>query len=211
MENVMLSSEKELENYAIEQLEELAVREKDNEQLERVLRARAYKLNRQLQWTPENKERLLHLNDKLTDCFEKLKAEAIAVSQTLQNRVNAKDGFLHDFCIEAAVTPFFYEEAEDGKRYEMDTGIEEVLMRKWEDWMLSFNLLDIDSVNHILYFDKKLSWNIDNLQGEFDDCYISYGIHELCSCATGWSFYDVLKINHLWAELKVRYQHFTDV
>jgi hypothetical protein len=84
-------------------------------------------------------------------------------------------------------------------------------MFNWENWMLEFSVSDIDSFNHTLYFDRKLSWNIDELNGEFDDCYISYGIHELVSHATGWSFSDVLKINRLWAELKVRYQHFTDV
>jgi hypothetical protein len=206
-------SEEELENCSIEQLEELAVLEKDDEQLEDILRARKYKLNRQFEWTPENKARLLHLNDKLMDSFDKLKAEAIAVLQTLQDRVNAKDGFLHDFEIEANVTPYFYEEAEDGERYEKDTGIEEVLMRKWEDWLLDFSVSNIEAFNSVneLYFDKKMNWNIEILTGEFDDSYISFGIHELCTHTTGWSLQDVLKINHLWVELKVIYQHFTDV
>jgi hypothetical protein len=218
MENITFLSAtfgEELAHSSIEKLEEMAIqanKRKDKDLLEDILIIRKIKLNSKFEWTAQNKEKLLHLNDRLIDCFEKLKAEGTVVFQTLQNRLDANDYFLHDFEIEASVTPFLYEESENGERHEKDSGIEEVLMWSWKDWLLSFNISNANCFNDTLYLDRKQSWSMDYcFKGEFDDYFISYGIHDLYDHATGWSFSDILKINHLWAELKVIHQHFTDI
>jgi hypothetical protein len=100
----------ELANCSIEKLEEMAIRtnaKKNKKRLDDILVTRRIKLNDEFKWTPENRKKLLHLNDKLIYCFEKLKAEAAKVLQTVQNRIGSKDDFMHDFAIDAVVTPFF--------------------------------------------------------------------------------------------------------
>jgi hypothetical protein len=92
----------------------------EQEKLEAALRTRAYKLMQSFEWTPENMERLLYLNQKLMDCFKKLKDEAKQVLDTVQKRIDEKDAFLHDFGIEARITPYFYERGDDTKFYEVE-------------------------------------------------------------------------------------------
>jgi hypothetical protein len=110
------------ESYPVEELETIAVRaanykcrdERDEEELEAALNVRCWKLNRVFEWTPENKEKLLQLDAKLIECFEKLKAEASTLYNTLQQRVENNDSFLHDFMIEARVIPFVFERDNEG-------------------------------------------------------------------------------------------------
>jgi hypothetical protein len=174
------------------------------------LDVRLSNLNSKFNWTDENRKQLLRLNSKLIDCFDKLKAEAMTIFQSLQNRVDAKDGFLYDLEIEAYVIPAIYYEDEDGKRYEKDDGIEDILMKYWDDWIMNFSIRD-GNISNNLYFNRELNWNIECLDGIFNEHYISYSIHELLTHTKNWSFSDVLKINHLTAEIKIIYQHYTDV
>ena len=205
-------------NYSVEELEKFIVQtdqqeirerpENYEEQIKAALRVRRYKLNRKFEWTAENKEKLLQLNDKLMECFEKLKIEALAVLQACNKRVEAKDEFLHDFEIEGYVRPYILT-CQDGE-YESDGVIAEALDDHWEDWCLHFHIRDAEKINDNIHFSKKLSWNIELLNGLFNNHYISYAIHTLCM-HTNWSLQDILKINHLDAELHVLYQHSKDI
>ncbi|MDR2130512.1 MAG: hypothetical protein LBP56_05015 [Odoribacteraceae bacterium] len=83
--------EEKLKTYSIEKLEKIAFRanqKRDEEMLESALRTRAWKLNETFDWTPGNKEKLLRLDVKLMDCFEKLTAEARIVFEALQQRIH---------------------------------------------------------------------------------------------------------------------------
>ena len=92
-------------------------------------------------------------------------------------------------------------------------GIEEILIDNLPRYIINLNPKDYiikDNLNKNIHFSKKLSWNIESLEGISDDHYICYAIHELCD-HTCWSIYDVLRINHLWSEVRVQYQNFEDV
>jgi hypothetical protein len=133
----------------------------------------------------------------------------MTIFQPLQNRVDAKDGFLHDFEIEAYVIPVICSEEEDGNCYEPEDGVESILFDYWDDWCLKFYIHEGGNFDDISYCDRTLNWNIQKLEGGiFNEHYISFSIHELYHHTIGWSFFDIVKINHLMADIKVIYQHY---
>ncbi|MDR2406838.1 MAG: DIP1984 family protein [Bacteroidales bacterium] len=102
--------EEKLAVYSVEEIENIILQanpKRDKKLVKVALRARKSNLNSKFEWTDENKKQLLWLDSKLLDCFDKLKAEAMAIFQSLQNRVDAKDDFLHAFRMEAYVIPYF--------------------------------------------------------------------------------------------------------
>ncbi|GHV11534.1 hypothetical protein FACS1894162_7070 [Bacteroidia bacterium] len=205
------------ESYSIEDLERKAynaMRTEDEDELEAALSVRQWKLNEVFEWTPENKEKLLHLNTKLIECFEKLKAEATIHLKTLEHRrKDANDAFLQDFEIEAKVMPYIFAKDEVlGNTYEFDSPIAEVLNADWNDYVnLQFSISNMDDLNRILYLNREQNWNIDHwFKGQFDEHFISQAIHDLYD-HTNWSFQDILKINYLWANVTVDYQHFEEI
>jgi hypothetical protein len=204
------------ESYPIDELERIAIRANkrgDEEELEAALHNRQWKLNQTLEWTAENKEKLLRLNGKLINCFGKLKTEARALCETLLcRRRDVNDDFLHDFEIEAKVKPFVFAQIDGMNTYEFESGIYDVLDDDWNDFMnlkFSINKEDLNE-GEILYLNQKQNWNTDHwFKGQFDNHFISQGIHDLYD-HTNWSFHDILKINYLGADLVVRYQHFME-
>jgi hypothetical protein len=204
------------ESYSIDELERIAIRANkrgDEEELETALSIRRWKLNQTIEWTAENKEKLLCLNAKLINCFEKLKAEACVLCETLLcRRRDMNDGFLHDFEIEAKVKPSVFAKINGINTYEFESEIYDVLDDKWNDLVnlrFSINNEDPDE-REILYLNRKQNWNIEHwFKGQFDEHFISQGIHDLYD-HTNWSFHDILKINYLDARLMVDYQHFVE-
>jgi hypothetical protein len=208
--------EKEFEALSVEELVVIAQEEytnstEDSARMKAALCQRRWKLNETFEWTAENKERLLLLNTKLMNCFEKLRIEITKACQVLQKRVDTSDDFLQDFEIEAFVRPRF-RNAEDDSMEEIDDSMTEILEDACNDVFLSFTLNSAQSIDDALYFNYDLNWNHDTpqLQGHFDEHYISYGIHELFDHIKGLSCSDILKINRLTAEYRVTCQHFTE-
>lgn len=207
-----------LETYTVEQLDEFILLDywnkskKIDDELEEYLRIRKRKLNETFEWTPENMERFLSLNQKLIDCWKKLFAEAQTIFNVLQKRIDEKDDFLHDFEIEAKVDSDIYVPDEDGELDEPQDCIEEVLMDSLRTVSRIVNRKTFGSeqcFEWVIYLDKEQNWNHD-FGGKFDNHFISQAIHELYDHSR-LSFPDILKINRLWAELEVRHQHFQDL
>jgi hypothetical protein len=207
------------ESLTVEQLEDLILayrdsvkRVKNDEEIGEYLLIRQRKINSIFEWTSENIDKLLRLDEKLTDCFEKLRDEASPIVQALQERIDEKDTFLHDFEIEAKVKPYILVPGEDGTLCEADSGMERILSETWGKWQFRYNckyLFKKEKDN--LYLDNSMSWNIPPLPHEIFAAHnISYAIHVLCA-DTFWSFSDIVRINHLWSELKIWHQNFEDL
>jgi hypothetical protein len=209
-----------LETYTVEQLEDIILSRWDasgkvDDELETYLCARKWKINDAFKWTLDNMEKLLHLNQKLIECFEKLRDEAKPVIQTFQKRIKEKDVFLHDFDMEARITPYIYVPDENGKLNEAESGMERILTDTINEYVVLFNWfvegVEGENIGEILYLNKRQNWSDDPVfNGKFDGHFISQSIHDLYD-HTYWSFPDILKINHLWAELRVVHQHFEDI
>jgi len=185
----------------------------NREKIEACLSKRRGLLNQAFEWTPENKGKLLRLNQRLIECWEKVDAEAKQTLKILNERINQPDDFLQDFNMEARVCSLIYKPDENGEFYEAEDCIEEVLNTFVnESYVVNIHTYfanDLD--DHILYLDREQNWNTDRcFNGEFNAVFISQAIHDLYnhSCL---SFHDVLKINRLRAELTVVHQHFVEI
>jgi hypothetical protein len=214
----ILKLEELYELYSVEELEKIAVRTAnykscDEEELEVALRVRCWKLNNAFEWTAENKEKLLRLNEKLIECFEKLKTEAGTLYQTLQQRIENNDRFLHNFTIEARVIPYVFERDNEGDiTLDSVNEIYEVLSEELNNTTnLTFSIYrESPDETEILYLNREQNWNTDHwFKGQFDEHFISQAIHDLYD-HTDWSFQDILKINYLDVNLNVNYEHFVD-
>ena len=154
------------------------------------------------------------LNQKLINCWEKLNIEAKQALETLQSRLNKPGDFLHDFNMEAKVSSFIYVPGENGDMYEAENCIEEVLIDSLEDDNYAVNHYEYfneECLNCIPYLNRECNWNVDSLfKGKFNEHFISQAIHDLYD-HTNLSFPDILRINHLWAELRIEHQHFVEV
>ena len=58
--------------------------------LKTILCERFRKINIDFQWTNENKDKILQLNDKITQVFEKAYNEALSAANELENRINSR-------------------------------------------------------------------------------------------------------------------------
>jgi hypothetical protein len=218
--------QEELETYPLEKLEEMIIKhcksinisrfwniEHEDPELSDYLYTRQNKMNKAFEWTPENMEKLLRLNQKLIDCFEKIRAEAEQIIKTLKKRIDDKDPFLHDYEIEGRVIPFILVPDENGQLSEPDEGIERVLMDSFHndiDLHIHLNEMEHLDLDRFIYLNKEQNWNDDwRFEGKFSEHFISQAIHELYDHSY-LSFSDILRINELWAEVDIRHQHFAE-
>ena len=170
------------------------------EKLDDLLRARQRKLNAAFEWTPENCEKLLYLNQQLIECWEMLHEEARQTFDTIKKRINASDKFLTDFDIDARITFHLTDVEENDIGEILEDSIPELGVNHY-----SYNREACFDEN--LYLDRNHNWNHDHwFKGKFDDYFISQAIHDLYD-HTLLSFCDILKIDELWGEVKVDYQH----
>ena len=193
----------------VEQLETaILARWEVGENVDDLLRIRKQKINDAFEWTPENIEKLLELNQKFITCFENLRNEAKPIIVALQKRIDEKDDFLHDFLIDATVKPFIFTPDEHGILGEAENGIERILAETLDDFNVpNICIGSVSDLNNIVYLDKNHNWNIEpHFAGKFADHFISAAIHDLYD-HTCWSFPDILRINHLWTELRIVHQN----
>jgi len=211
----------DLENLSVEQLEAVILRLYYNYELtkdvkvklDEALCERMYKINKTFEWTPKNKEKFLRLNQKLIECWEKLDVEAKQTLKTLNSRLSEQDCFLQDFELEAVVRSFIYVTDENGEFCEAENCIEEVLIDTLDDnYSVNYtSYLSCDEDDLPLYLDREQNCSTEpRFDGKFNEHFISQAIHDLYD-HTCLSFPDILKINRLWAELRITNQHFVEV
>jgi hypothetical protein len=206
----------EIEHYSVETLESLAVELYENDIARKthaydrwmvwdILMKRAHKLNRNFTWTSENIDRLLKINDKLTEVFEKAYKEAKSVVSGLEKRIQDNDPFLKDYEVEIELTPYMHDPDD-----ETEDEFALVLSEPIGNSAISHHFSHCDSRNQHdeipLYIDKKLNWNIEYFDETVNDYYIGYAIHALLD--NHWSFPDILRIKTIWGDVKIDHQHF---
>jgi hypothetical protein len=181
--------------------------------LEEILHERRRKLNNNFEWTPENRQRFLTVNDAIMRSFDKAYKEALSVSKYLEDRIKKNDSFIQDYEIDIIIRPYLNES------YESYCEV--------EGWSISHVLSDPtshfypiqDSISHChydsilkeksIFLDKSYNWNIEGLRSIFPDDYICYGMYRLKGTYI-WSFKDILGIKMLWADVNVTHQHFDE-
>jgi len=210
------------DNYSIDQLEEAimslyALHHKSRQEKDELMEAlliRKLKMNERFEWTPENREKLLRLNQKLIECWTKIREEAKQTIETLHKRINEPDNFLTDYYVEAKVLSFIYIPDEDGRFWEAQDCIEEVLIDSLDDCKYVVNYDSFESkedLDYCKYLDRAHYYHDDPIfDKEFEAHFISLAVHELYD-HTLWSLPDILRINRLWAEVQVVKQHIKEI
>ncbi|MDR1196656.1 MAG: hypothetical protein LBL00_09320 [Endomicrobium sp.] len=228
---------KEIKSYSLKELEAIiiafctklhTIKAYDFENnLYSVFRTRKWRLNAKFKYTKQNIEKLLWVNKKLMECFEKSAGEAEKIRKQFKRRKKKKDLFLDDIETEIKITPFLLKYDKKGKYWqEYDSGIYAVLQFVIDDEIsLRQKYSSLKKYRESLHGSKEDSWNVEGLgsrSGKRLDCdpknikdnvfandYICYAMHELYDHSL-WSLQDIIKIEEFWAEVKVRYQHFSE-
>jgi len=181
-----------------------------SKELKEMLFERQERLDNSFVWTPETVQRLVKINDKMQDCFDKLLIEQIQVHDNLTKRLTDKDEkFLNDFNLEVRVVPFVYSLDEEGETLEND-GIFEILCELVKPISLQFKGAGIKSGE--IYFDRSLNWNQATPAfrcKELENVYIGYHLHEL-SDHCHWAIPDILCINEICGEVVIEHQHIVE-
>jgi hypothetical protein len=227
VELLMLDNNKydKLENYSVKELEEIALylyknniyKRKDKFQkdalsflLDIVLCVRFHKINNCFEWSEINVIKFLEMNDLLTKSFEKGYNEAIALAETMEERIKKNDPFLKDYEIEIHVQPYVKCENDDDNYDSFDLVLSEPLSSFYPiEHSIGHSHYDRKTNETPLLLDKTNNWNWEYFCGEFDNHYIGYSIHILLD--SKWSFQDILNINRIWTDVKVYYQNYVDI
>jgi hypothetical protein len=209
----------ELEKYPVETLELLAVGiyEKhfkrrmdyiDYNILELILHVRVIMLNKNFIWTTENVDKFLKISEKFIEIFEKAYREAKSAIIGLEKRIQADDPFLKDYEVEIKLTPYLQDRNE-----EINDRFNFVLSEPHGQDSLIFYFSHCHyngQINEIpVYIDRSKNWNFERFNEKFKNYYVSYAVHELLDTYM-WSFYDILKIHTIWADVKIEHQHFIE-
>jgi hypothetical protein len=174
-----------------------------------ILFERVMKLDNNFEWTNENKQKLLNVNDKLMQVFECAYNEALSVAGELENRIKNNDTFIKDYEIEIKMTPYtsdrFYNDDANGNK------IGYILSEPNPPLSLINFSFGHTNFHHEkpIYMDKTMNWNIQYFGDAFKDNYICYEIHELLDTHI-WSLYDIINIDKIRADVEVIHQHYIE-
>ena len=214
---------KKFKLFTIQKLEELALYLYNNERkypkdelhylLDDILSERVMQMNKNFEWTEENKQKFLDINDNFIKIFENAYNEALKIAEDLESRIKNNDSFIKDYDIEIQIQPYI----KDEKNYEDIDGCFALVLCEPLSSLYPIN----HGIGHSyyekiltetpIYLDKSFNWNLENCFGRiFENNYIGYAIHELQD-SNKWSFFDIINIVKIFAEVKVYHQNFIDI
>jgi hypothetical protein len=203
-----------VKKYSIEMLELLAQKMyeksyKRDDFLDIILSERVVKLKDNFEWTNENKQKFLNVNDKFMQIFESAYNEALAAAFELEKRIKNNDKFIKDYEIEIKITPYmggqFYDDTKNNFGYVLS---EPKLNRSTINYSFGHLSYDREIKEKPVYLDKSENWNIEYLGNTFKDNYICYEIHELLT--NKWSFYDIINIEKICVDVEVIHQYYEE-
>jgi len=189
---------------------------KEKELLEDFLSVRRSILDENFTWTENYKKQFLELNNKVMSGFTKAYEEARTQFRILKERMNRNDPYLKGFNIKIKLIPFILEpdEEENYILTEQDT-IYGILLDMLPDTLWTDDVYyehdDIDNLRPGKHENNEINCNVHFGKGIFDNSFICHAMYDLYIHSKNiLSWYDILKINEIWAEVKVTHQHFIE-
>jgi len=184
--------------------------------LKDILNIRRNKMNANFSWTENYKGQLLKLNEKIMNGFSIAYKEAKAQFHVLKERIKSNESYLNGFNIKIKLTPFILEPNEDEYFLEeRGKGIYYILYNLLPESLWSSTVGYEQELDN--FFSEKYENNGENFntseyleKGIFDDSFICWAMNELFIFNEILSWYDILKINEIWTEVHVNYQHFLE-
>jgi len=184
--------------------------------LELLLVERCRRLNRGFEWTKENQDKFLHVNNNLFELCKKGWQKALDEAKLLEERIEKCDFFLKDYEIRVKINTY--------PKILGIKGLSRDVVEAVESYLAEEMLTDAESISHCHYknvtlndkefpkylIDMDTNWNFVYFGNIFKDDYICYLTH--CILDTGvWSYQDILSIERIWVDVEVTHQHYTDI
>jgi len=190
--------------------------EKENDLLKDFLGVRRSKLDRNFTWTENYKRQFLELNEKIMNGFSMAYDEAKTQFDILKDRMKRNDPYINGFNIDIKLIPFILEQDEDEHCLaERGEGIYYILYNALPDTLWTESVYyeqDLDDSGPKKYENDGSNYNANEYlgKGNFDDSFICWAMYELLASDDVLSWYDILRINEIWVEVKVTHQHFIE-
>ena len=180
------------------------------EVLDCVLLERKNRLNKDFEWTEENKARFLVINNQLLENGERGWLKALEAAAELEKLIERKEPFLNDYEIEVVMS------AHPRIKGDTDEAVTAYLAEEKMRYMgarighSNYKHAISDGPENVPLVDRSMNWNGEHLRGGFDNDYICYLMHCLLDTHV-WSFPDILSINIIWVDVVVTHQFYTNI
>jgi hypothetical protein len=176
---------------------EALMRIEEDEKLKEMLAERKHRLNANFVWTPENKQKIIELNNGLLERYREAYNELVRITNEFEERYRAGDNNYKDYTIDVE---FWYNAPETDNEEEND--LQSNLCEETNFWgpSLSSRSYNRDKGLMIEPFEKSMfideqSWNENPFNvKELDDTYIYYFMHDIFDHNDTYSLEDAVKM-----------------
>ena len=178
--------------------------------LRNILSWRAIKLNRNFEWTDENKRNFLNVNEKLRVSYAKAYNEALSVADELEKKIKNNDDFIKDYMIEITLTPYIKEPfPNEDALYKFCSVISEPESE--------FSIPIRHEFHHGCYSREinNIPYHLDKSKNLYTEHYDDFmASNDICHAlnllldAHEWSLNDIVNIDNIYTEVIVTHQHF---
>lgn len=176
---------------------EALMRIEEDEKLKEMLAERKHRLNANFVWTPENKQKIIELNNGLLERYREAYNELVRITNEFEERYRTGDNNYKDYTIDVE---FWYNAPETDNEEEND--LQSNLCEETNFWgpslsSRSYNRdkgLMIEPFEKAMFIDEQ-SWNENPFNvKELDDTYIYYFIHDIFDHNDTYSLEDAVKM-----------------
>ena len=184
----------------------------EDEKLKKMLEERYIRLNKSFVWTPENKRKIIELNNGLLERYREAYNEVVRVATEYEERFRSGDNNYKDYTIDVE---FWYNAPESQNKEEND--LWDNLLEESNFWgpYLSANSsargngLGIQPFKEAMLIDNK-SWNeYPFYTPELDDTYIYFFMHDIFNHNRTYSLQDAvqMKVENFSWQLVICLEH----
>ena len=176
---------------------EALMRIEEDEKLKEMLAERKHRLNANFVWTPENKQKIIELNNGLLERYREAYNELVRITNEFEERYRTGDNNYKDYTIDVE---FWYNAPETDNEEEND--LQSNLCEETNFWgpslsSRSYNRdkgLMTEPFEKAMFIDEQ-SWNENPFNvKELDDTYIYYFMHDIFDHNDTYSLEDAVKM-----------------
>jgi hypothetical protein len=169
-------------------------------------------MNENFVFTPEVIEKLLWIDREIKHCVNQLQKKGEQIARNLEEMIKEKDFLFNDYEIDLLISPQIIEWSD---HYEEECETEDEIFdvigygsieSDYKGATIAINLrcLGPDDV----YFEEVECRCMPFARNtEFEKYHVGWIMHRLLD-HTCWSLPDIIRINKLWCDLRVEYQHY---
>jgi len=187
-------------------------------ELEKFLEKRKDKLNKEFEWSQENREKIVEKSNDFMREFKAAFDEAKRQTQILEERISNTDSYLNDYEIQIKLSFNYQDIFENCNEIDYDDRDLDTFLSNECEISYEFGYRDcgqsveerFSEKNYPIYINREHNWNTERFSDDWDgNGYVSYAFHQLV-CDGILSIPDFLKISRLHSEVIVNIQSIKD-